>query len=207
MIASTSAPPTSCLRGAPTSAQRKCSDTLGRRSLRLSQGRIYVPLPKADVFARQARDVAKREEELRRVRVFAAVAHGEHPSLAQLHLEPCGVVLEALLLAGEDALATTPIVLDKVAALRHKALDAAVEVAALVGHLAPRLLALASAAEQQRHKVLDRQRRNLWPHLDVDALRRHLDGAAASAAPLEIVGVQLLLDALELGTAKLRQPV
>mmetsp|Transcript_17935 Transcript_17935/g.60155 ORF Transcript_17935/g.60155 Transcript_17935/m.60155 type:complete len:205 (-) Transcript_17935:239-853(-) len=164
-------------------------------------------LPKADVLARQARDVAEREEELRCVRVFAAVAHGEHPSLAQLHLEPCGIVLEALLLAGEDALATTPIVLDKVAALRHKALDAAVEVAALVGHLAPRLLALASVAEQQRHKVLDRQRRNLWPHLDVDALRRHLHGAAASAAPLEIVGVQLLLDALELGTAKLRQPV
>ena len=107
----------------------------------------------------------------------------------------------------EDALAAAAIVLDKVAALRHKVLDDAVKVAALVRQLAATLLALAPVAKHKRHEILDGERCDLRPDFKIDALRRQFHTAAALLRPLEIIDEQRLLDAFELRPAKLRQPV
>jgi len=161
----------------------------------------------ADVLACELALVVKREEELRCVRVLAAVAHREHAALVQLDLQPHRVVLEAGLLAGEDALAAAAVVFDKVAALRHETLDDAVEVAAYVRHLTAGLLPLAAVTEQQSNKVFDGERRYLRPEFNVDALGWHLHRTAALCTPLKVIRIQLLLNTLQFRATEFRQPI
>ena len=94
-----------------------------------------------------------------------------------------------------------------VAALRDKALDHAVEVAALVRHRAARLLADAAVAEDESDKILHGKRCNLRPDLEDHARWRQSHGAAAFLRPLEIVWVERLLQPFLLGAAQLWQPV
>ena len=93
------------------------------------------------------------------------------------------------------------------AALRDKALDDAVKMAVGIRERATRLLALATVAEHQRHKVLHGERTGLRPKLNVNPLRRHPDGNSALLRPFKVVRVERLLDAPQLRAAKLRQPV
>mmetsp|Transcript_8235 Transcript_8235/g.19293 ORF Transcript_8235/g.19293 Transcript_8235/m.19293 type:complete len:234 (+) Transcript_8235:333-1034(+) len=183
--------------------------TFGRRTLLHDAKHILARdhLAKADMLSCEAAHVTKGKEELRSVGVLARVAHREHPSRVELHLEARRVVLEAALFSREYALPTTAIVLDKIAALRHKALDDAVELAPFVRHDTARFLPFPAVPKQERHKVLDRQRRHLEPDLDNYPLWRHLHRDPSLLRPLEVVCVQRLLDPLQLRAAQVWQPV
>eukprot|EP00964_Phaeocystis_antarctica_P150426 scaffold117835_cov66-Phaeocystis_antarctica.AAC.2 len=81
------------------------------------------------------------------------------------------------------------------------------EVAALIAHVHARLLPLASVAQHERDEVLDRKRRDLGPDLDADALRRHGQGEPSLVAPLVIVRVERLFDALLLRASELLEHI